>query len=121
MLGIIGVILALICVWVAQDKNRNPWLWGFLGIMLPLVSLIILLCLPTVTKWEEEHKSNASPKGEDKMMTEEKEECDQAIRDMPVKAEENNPPSELSIGTILLLVGCFIFVIIVIVTLASGY
>ncbi len=121
MLGIIGVILALICVWVAQDKNRNPWLWGFLGIMLPLVSLIILLCLPTVTKWEEEHKGNASPKGEDKMMTEEKEECDQAIRDMPVKAEENNPPSELSIGTILLLVGCFIFVIIVIVTLASGY
>lgn len=55
------------------------------------------------------------------MMTEEKEECDQAIRDMPVKSEENNPPSELSIGTILLLVGCFIFVIIVIVTLASGY
>ena len=121
MLGIVGVILAIICISVAQDKNRSPWLWGFLGIMLPLVSLIILLCLPTVTKWEEEQKGNASPKGEDKMMTEEKEECDQAIRDMPVKAEENNPPSELSIGTILALVGCFLLIIIAIIILASGY
>ena len=55
------------------------------------------------------------------MMTEEKEECDQAIRDMPVKSEENNPPSELSIGTILALVGCFLLIIIAIITLASGY
>ena len=117
MLGIIGVILAIICINIAQSKNRNPWLWGFLGIMLPIVSLIILLCLPTVTKWEDEHIGNSFPENEKKTTKDEKEEHDQAIRDMPWAENEENNHADDNAGIAAMIVGIIIFIILLMLAL----
>ena len=31
---------------VAKDFGRNFWLWFFMGLFMPFVSVVILLCLP---------------------------------------------------------------------------
>ena len=32
--------------WVAKDLGRNFWVWFFLGLFMPFLSVIVLLCLP---------------------------------------------------------------------------
>ena len=117
MLGIIGVILVIICINIAQSKNRNPWLWGFLGIMLPIVSFIILLCLPTVTKWEDEKKF--FPESEKKTTKDEKEEHDQAIRDMPWAENEENNHADDNAGIVAIIVCIIIFIILLMLALVG--
>lgn len=42
--------------WVAKDLGRNYWVWLFLGLFLPFISMVILLCLP-IKKKQMEQKS----------------------------------------------------------------
>lgn len=37
--------LAIICALGAATRNRNPFLWGVLGLMFPLLSLLALLVM----------------------------------------------------------------------------
>ncbi len=39
---ILGLIAAVITAVVARNKNRNPFLWFLLGLLLPLLSLLAL-------------------------------------------------------------------------------
>ena len=46
--GIIGgIIFAIICYIIADRKGRNPVLWGVLGFFFSLISLIVVLILPS--------------------------------------------------------------------------
>ncbi len=38
--------LAILCGFVANQKNRNPWLWGFLGCFIPIIALVIVAVMP---------------------------------------------------------------------------
>jgi hypothetical protein len=44
---IIGMVLVILTAYIASKKNRNVVLWTFLGMFVPLVSLIIVIFLPT--------------------------------------------------------------------------
>jgi hypothetical protein len=46
--GIAWVIVAFLCLLVAKDKRRNPFLWFMLGFGLSLIAFVILLALPPV-------------------------------------------------------------------------
>jgi hypothetical protein len=34
---------------IAIGKGRNPWLWGALGFVFPLITLVVILVLPSTT------------------------------------------------------------------------
>ena len=42
LLWIGGIVLA---IWIAKSKNRNTLTWGALALVIPLLSVLILLCL----------------------------------------------------------------------------
>ena len=42
LLWIGGIVLAM---WIAKSKNRNTHTWGALALVIPLLSVLILLCL----------------------------------------------------------------------------
>lgn len=47
MLGIFFcLIFAVIAGVVASGKNRNPFGWGVLGFLIPIVGLVAVVCLP---------------------------------------------------------------------------
>ena len=43
---IIGLALVIWTAYIASSKNRNVVLWVFLGLFVPIVSLIIVALLP---------------------------------------------------------------------------
>jgi hypothetical protein len=45
---IFWVIIGIICAFIAQQKKRNPIGWFFLGVLFSLISLTVLIFLPTI-------------------------------------------------------------------------
>ena len=49
---ILAIVMAVF-VWlpakIAIGKGRNPWLWGALGFVFPLITLVVILVLPSTT------------------------------------------------------------------------
>jgi high-affinity K+ transport system ATPase subunit B len=44
---IIWLALAAATVYVANSKGRNIFLWGILGLIVPLIALIVVFVLPS--------------------------------------------------------------------------
>jgi hypothetical protein len=40
--------LGALCFKAAADKGRNPWVWGIVGFLMPLLGLLFVLLLPRV-------------------------------------------------------------------------
>ena len=40
---IVDVVCIIACVRIAEKKNRRPWLWGILGFLFSIITLIVLL------------------------------------------------------------------------------
>lgn len=38
--------IPLVGAWYASSRGKNFWLWYFIGLFLPVISFVILLCLP---------------------------------------------------------------------------
>jgi hypothetical protein len=58
MLLLIGIVLIRLfgmfgCATKAEELNRSVGGWGFLGFMMPIVSMIIVYCLKPKIKWHE--------------------------------------------------------------------
>lgn len=47
-----GVVMALACAWLAEQKGRDKITWGVLGLVLGIIALIILATAPSLTKKE---------------------------------------------------------------------
>jgi hypothetical protein len=48
---IVGALLmGVLCMVIANWKGRRSWLWGVLGAVFGIVTLIVLLVLPRVKK-----------------------------------------------------------------------
>lgn len=41
------LILGTICAYIARNRNRNPYIWFFVGLFLGIFGLIILFIIPT--------------------------------------------------------------------------
>jgi hypothetical protein len=48
------VLFALLCAWIASGKGRSVLAWGILGAVFPVISVIFLLCLPSLPDEEVE-------------------------------------------------------------------
>jgi hypothetical protein len=49
---VIPLGIGLICFQQADRKGRNPWLWGIVGFLLPLIGLIAVLVLRATAEAE---------------------------------------------------------------------
>jgi tetrahydromethanopterin S-methyltransferase subunit F len=43
---VISVIFAFVCSAIARSKDRGPILWGILGFLFSIITLIIVLVMP---------------------------------------------------------------------------
>ena len=43
-------VWALLCYFVAEAKGREPWPWAAWGLLGGIISLVILLCKPTLPR-----------------------------------------------------------------------
>lgn len=41
------IVMIAVCVYIARTKGRGPWLWGILGFFFSLITVIVLLILPS--------------------------------------------------------------------------
>jgi hypothetical protein len=41
------IVIVAVCVYIARSKGRGPVLWGILGFLFSLITLIVLLILPS--------------------------------------------------------------------------
>jgi hypothetical protein len=45
---LIPISLGALCAKAALDKGRNPWVWGIVGFVFPLVGLLFVALLPRI-------------------------------------------------------------------------
>jgi hypothetical protein len=45
-----AVLMGVLCMAIANWKGRGIWLWGALGVVFGIITLIVLLVLPKVKK-----------------------------------------------------------------------
>lgn len=48
-------ISAFIVGWVAHERGRDPIIWGVFGFCLPVISLIVLVCVPIKKKLKDDN------------------------------------------------------------------
>ena len=41
--GVVAFLYAAFCALWAQNSGRNPWMWGFLGLLFTIITVIVLL------------------------------------------------------------------------------
>lgn len=41
------IVIVAVCVYIARSKGRGPVLWGILGFLFSLITLIVLLIIPS--------------------------------------------------------------------------
>jgi hypothetical protein len=47
---LVPLLCGAVCFKAAADKGRNPWVWGVVGFVLPLIGLLFVLFLPRVRR-----------------------------------------------------------------------
>jgi hypothetical protein len=57
----LNIIVIVLCIVVAQNKNRSALLWGLLGFFFSVFALFVLLLLPTVQRWPAAYAPPAGP------------------------------------------------------------
>jgi dipeptide/tripeptide permease len=50
---LIPISLGALCAKAAADKRRNPWVWGIVGFLIPIVGLLFVALLPRIKPAEE--------------------------------------------------------------------
>jgi hypothetical protein len=68
---LIPFVLPIVAGLMAKSFGRKFWPWFFIGIPLPFIANIILLCLPDKTKKENEAKSEENERGSGHFVTKE--------------------------------------------------
>ena len=48
------VIGPIVCAMEADKKNRSAGLWGFFGLVFPVIAMICIFSLSPLTKWKKE-------------------------------------------------------------------
>ena len=49
LLGLAWGFMILLPALIADSKGRSPWVWGLVGLFFPLITLLVLLILPSIS------------------------------------------------------------------------
>lgn len=52
---VLRVVGPIVCAMEADKKNRSAGLWGFFGFLFPIIGMICIFSLSTLTKWKKEN------------------------------------------------------------------